>query len=199
MRFFSCLPGIIGEELFITAKEQAPAGYETVEEIRYIEIVTEYQDMIYRLAFHDCRNRQDAEDVMQTVFLKLYQKNPDFESEEHLRHWLVRVTVNECRRLFASPWKCRMEMSGELLEIFGMSEEKSGEGYQKVRERELLEIVLRLPRKYRVPIYLYYYEEYSAAEIGEILGKSPSTIQTWLFRARKRLKKLLEEVGYYER
>ena len=60
-----------------------------MEEIRYIEIVAQYQDMVYRIAFHDCRNSHDAEDVMQTVFMKLYQKNPEFDNEEHLKHWLA--------------------------------------------------------------------------------------------------------------
>ena len=66
-----------------------------MEEIRYIEIVAQYQDMVYRIALHDCRNSHDAEDIMQTVFMKLYQKNPEFDSQEHLKHWLVHVTVNE--------------------------------------------------------------------------------------------------------
>ena len=129
-------------------------------------------------------------------FMKLYQKNPEFDSEEHLKHWLVHVTVNECKRLIASPWKKRMDFCQE-------EEEKEqgqagAEGYERIREKELLEQIFRLPRKYRVPIYLYYYEEYSVADIGDMLGKSPSTIQTWLSRARKKLKKLLEEVKYYE-
>ena len=94
-------------------KNRAPARYETVEEIRYIEIVAQYQDMVYRIAFHDCRNSHDAEDVMQTVFMKLYQKNPEFDNEEHLKHWLIRVTMNECKRLIASPWKKRMEFFPE--------------------------------------------------------------------------------------
>ena len=167
-----------------------------MEEIRYIEIVAQYQDMVYRIALHDCRNTHDAEDVMQTVFMRLYQKNPEYDSEEHLKHWLVHVTVNECKRLIASPWKKRMDFCQE-------EEEKEqgqagAEGYERIREKELLEQIFRLPRKYRVPIYLYYYEEYSVADIGDMLGKSPSTIQTWLSRARKKLKKLLEEVKYYE-
>ena len=158
-----------------------------MEEIRYIEIVAQYQDMVYRIAFHDCRNSHDAEDVMQTVFMKLYQKNPEFDNEEHLKHWLIRVTMNECKRLIASPWKKRMEFFPEE-EGGGHGQQDDADGYERMRERELLEQVFRLPRKYRVPIYLYYYEEYSVADIGDMLGKNPSTIQTWLSRARKKLK-----------
>ena len=145
-----------------------------MEEIRYIEIVAQYQDMVYRIAFHDCRNSHDAEDVMQTVFMKLYQKNPEFNDEEHLKHWLIRVTMNECKRLIASPWKKRMEFFSEE-EREGHSQKTGTDGYERMRERELLEQVFRLPRKYRVPIYLYYYEEYSVADIGDVLGKNPSS------------------------
>lgn len=141
-----------------------------MEEIRYIEIVAQYQDMVYRIAFHDCRNSHDAEDVMQTVFMKLYQKNPEFDNEEHLKHWLIRVTMNECKRLIASPWKKRMEFFPEE-EGGGHGQQDDADGYERMRERELLEQVFRLPRKYRVPIYLYYYEEYSVADIGDMLGK----------------------------
>ena len=91
-----------------------------MEEIRYIEIVAQYQDMVYRIAFHDCRNSHDAEDVMQTVFMKLYQKNPEFDNEEHLKHWLIRVTMNECKRLIASPWKKRMEFFPEAVQQIAM-------------------------------------------------------------------------------
>ena len=80
----------------------------------------------------------------------------------------------------------------------GHGQQDDAEGYERMREREFLEQIFRLPRKYRVPIYLYYYEEYSVADIGDMLEKNPSTIQTWLSRARKKLKKLLEEVNYYE-
>ena len=165
MRFFSAFSGIIGERLFTTGKEQGACE---------IEIVAQYQDMVYRIAFHDCRNSHDAEDVMQTVFMKLYQKNPEFNNEEHLKHWLIRVTMNECKRLIASPWEKRMEFFPEE-ERKEHGRRDDTEGYEKMRERELLEQVFRLPRKYRVPIYLYYYEEYSVADIGDVLGKNPSS------------------------
>ena len=103
-----------------------------MEEIRYIEIVAQYQDMVYRIAFHDCRNSHDAEDVMQTVFMKLYQKNPEFNDEEHLKHWLIRVTMNECKRLIASPWKKRMEFFPEE-EREGHSQKTGTDGYERMR------------------------------------------------------------------
>ena len=81
-----------------------------VEEERYIEIVTTYSPMVYRVALHDCRNHADAEDIMQNVLLRLYRFGPRFDSEEHLRRWLIQVTVRESRRLFAKPFRKREEL-----------------------------------------------------------------------------------------
>ena len=81
---------------------------------RYNEIVTTYSPMVYRIALHDCRNHADAEDVMQNVFLRLYRFAPEFQSEEHLRRWLIQVTVRESRRLFAKPFRKREALLEEL-------------------------------------------------------------------------------------
>lgn len=147
--------------------------------------------MVYRLALHDCRNMHDAEDVMQNVFLRLYRRDPVFESEEHTRRWLIRVTANECRRLFVYPWKKRIELPGEWKDAAGDTQE-TGEA-----EARVLEAVMRLPRKYRIPVYLFYYEAYPVAEIAKLLGRKSSTVQTQMQRARKQLRKMLEEVGFY--
>ena len=85
-----------------------------VEEERYIEIVTTYSPMVYRVALHDCRNHADAEDIMQNVFLRLYRFGPRFDSEEHLRRWLIQGTVRESRRLFAKPFRKREELFEEI-------------------------------------------------------------------------------------
>ena len=169
-----------------------------MDETKFVELVIEYSDMVYRLALHDCRNPQDAEDIMQTVFMKLYIRKPEFESLEHGKYWLLKVTANECKRLFASSWKKKTD----YLETFGEQGEIPDDFTENTREKEqrelILEAVFELPRKYRMPVYLYYYEEYSVAEIAGILGRNPSTIQTQLDRARRKLKKQLEEAGYYE-
>ncbi len=159
-----------------------------MDEEMYVNIVMTYQDMLYRLALHDCKNCHDAEDVVQTVFLNLYRTSPDFESMEHLKNWLIRVTINECRKLFVSPWKKKMDFPNEFPDIAVTGFENPGE------QTMLLQLVFSLPRKYRIPIYLYYYEEYSVKEISSLMGKRPSTIQTQLARARGKLKQLLKEV-----
>lgn len=157
--------------------------------------------MVYRLALHDCRNVHDAEDVMQNVFLRLCKSAPDFESGEHARRWLIRVTVNECKRLFVSPWKKRIELPGEWAAEWPGEEGSGASGNAaaaaETPESQVLEAVLRLPRKYRILIYLFYYEEYPAADIAKLLGRKVSTVQTQMQRARKQLKRMLEEVGFY--
>lgn len=145
----------------------------------YENTVNKYADMIFRIALNECKNKEDAEDVVQNTFLKLLQNKKAFASEEHQKHWLIRVTVNECHSLFTSPWRQRTQ-SLDVLEyqLAGETPEHS----------DLFYAVMELPAKYRNIVYLYYYEEYSIREISEILKMKESTLQTRLMRARKMLK-----------
>ena len=140
-------------------------------------------DMVYRIALNWFRNSADAEDAAQTAMLKLWQADTDFADEEHLRRWLARVAVNESRRIAAHPWRRRAVSLEEAREPV----------FQDRERRELYEAVMGLPAKYRAPLYLYYYEGYAVAEIGEILGLKPSTVQTRLSRGREKLKTMLTE------
>ena len=143
-----------------------------------------FGDMLYRVAYHALKNRADAEDVVQTVLLKLYQQTDGFESEAHLKHWLLRVTVNESRKLLRSFWH-RRTVSLESCREPALDDSAHQRLYQEV---------MALPAKYRLPLYLYYYEGYSVAEVGELLGLKPSTVQTRLARAREKLRgSLMEE------
>lgn len=176
-----------------------------MEEKRYIEIVTAYSPMVYRIALHDCRNHADAEDVMQDVFLRLYRFWPEVKNEEHLKRWLIQVTVRESRRLFAKPFRKREELLEEIHPGSGTWDggtagaQASGNPADAITEEDgILADVLLLPRKYRVVIYLYYYEEYSIREIAGMLGKKESTIQTQLARARRKLKQKWKEEQPYE-
>lgn len=149
----------------------------------FVLAVERYGDMIFRTAYSCLKHRADAEDVMQETLLKLYRTDKSFDSEEHLRFWLVRVAVNECRRV--TRWYRRTAPLEELpeMEVFDRSE-----------ERELFRQVMGLPEKYRVTVYLFYYEGYSAREIASAMGTKESTVQTRLARARELLKKHLEGV-----
>lgn len=137
---------------------------------------------VYRLAYARTGSRADAEDVMQEVFLRLVKADPDFDSEEHAKAWLLRVASNCANDLFRLPWRRREEPLDENLSAPERPEEGS-----------VTQAVLSLPARYRIPIHLYYYEGYSVAEIAKILGRSEGTVKSRLFRARDLLRNQLRE------
>lgn len=143
-----------------------------------------YGDTVYRVALNCCKNAADAEDIMQTVLLKLYRDKTDFESDEHVKRWLIRVAVNEGRRLYRSGWFRRR---ASLEEYAGTVD------FEEPGESELFLTVMALPEKYRVPLYLYYYEDYPIREVAALTGLKESTVQTRLQRAREKLKKALTQ------
>ena len=142
-----------------------------------------YMDTIYRVAYSWTKNSDDANDVTQDVLLQLYKTTKEFTSDSHLKNWLIKVTVNQCKMLFRSPWR-KMEDIGEYADTLGF-EEKS--------HLDLFRAVMNLDKKYRVPLLLFYYEGYSTAEIASILGIPEKTVSTRLFRAKARLKDDLKE------
>ena len=143
-----------------------------------------YGDTIYRVAYHALDNPQDAEDVMQTVLLRLYECKKNFESEEHVKHWILRVAVNESRRLLRSFWR-RTSVPMEEWQETAVLEDPA--------KAEVLEAVMALEPTYRLAVYLYYYEGLSVAETAAAMKANVSTVQTWLLRARARLRKELSQ------
>lgn len=131
------------------------------------------------------KNYADTEDIFQTVFLKYVLKSPDFDSTDHEKAWIIRVTINACKDMLKSFFHSRTLPLDSLTE-------KPGE--QKPDHSDVLEAVLSLPSKYKDVIYLYYYEEYSAEEISRILRKNKNTVYTLLNRGRQMLRSSLEEV-----
>ena len=144
-----------------------------------------YLNLVYRVALNCVGSPADADDVTQNTMLRLLRQKEGFQSEEHARRWLIRVAVNESRRLLTAPWRRRTVGLEELAAVLPAAE---GE------RLELLEAVLSLPAKYRLPLYLYYYEGYQVGEIGELLKRRASTVQTQLARGRELLRKQLTEV-----
>ena len=142
-----------------------------------------YMDTIYRVAYSWTKNSDDANDVTQDVLIQLYKTTKEFESDSHVKNWLIKVTVNQCKMLFRSPWR-KMEDIGEYADTLGF-EEKS--------HLDLFRAVMNLDKKYRVPILLFYYEGYSTAETASILGIPEKTVSTRLFRAKAKLKDYLKE------
>lgn len=138
-------------------------------------------DTVFRVAYHAMGNRMDAEDVSQTVLLKLYRWDKPFVSDDHAKHWLLRVTVNECRRLMRAPWRTR------TLPL----EDYDGPAHTPDDHSDVLSAVMALEAKYRLCVYLYYYEGYSVGEVAKLLRAKESTIQTRLARAREKLKQTL--------
>lgn len=144
-----------------------------------------YADTVYRVALNICRNTSDSEDVMQNVFMRFLKKCNKFSSQEHIKAWLIRVTINESKRLLKSNARCECESLEDIQnEVFARDEDKG----------ELLAQVMELSEKYRTVLYLYYYEGYSLKEIAHILKLNEATVRTQLSRARERLRiKLTEE------
>lgn len=147
----------------------------------YEEIADKYIDTIYRLALSRTKSQQYAEDITQDVFVKLISSRKNFESEEHLKAWLLRVTINLTKDLFSSSWFKTTDALSE--DISYRDEEKS----------DLYYAVMKLSQKYRTVIHLHYYEGYSVDEIAKITGASPGTVKSQLHRGRQMLKELIEE------
>ena len=144
-----------------------------------------YGDTVKRICMIHLKNYADTEDIFQTVFLKYVLKSPEFHSTDHEKAWIIRVTINACRDLLKSFFHSRTLPLDSL-------REKPGEPAPD--HSDVLEAVLALPSKYKDVIYLYYYEEYSAEEIGQILRKNTNTVYTLLNRGRQLLRSSLEEV-----
>ena len=121
--------------------------------------------------------------TMDGSLLKLYREDKSFDSEDHRRFWLIRVAVNECRKVMR--WYRRVVPLDELPEAAA---------FDRPEQSELFRAVMDLPAKYRLAIYLYYYEGYSVREVGELTRTRESTVQTRLARAREMLKQKLQEV-----
>ncbi len=152
---------------------------------QFTALAKKYIDTVFRVALNYLKNASDADDVTQNVFLKLWKEKKPFESEEHIRFWLIRVTANECKSMLRSSWR-RTESFEDYAGTLR---------FQTQEHSELFYAVMDLPQKYRVPIYLYYYEGYSTEEIGRILKLPQKTVVTHLYRGRKLLKEELQEAN----
>lgn len=144
--------------------------------------VEAYSDMVRRICFVHLKNRHDTEDVFQNVFMKYLLYEGSFESSEHEKAWFARVTINACTDWLRALSRRKWVPLDALEEESTVLDEPS---------REVLEVVLKLPEKYRDVIYLFYYEEYSAVEIAKILGRKENTVYTWLSRAKELLRERL--------
>ncbi len=144
-------------------------------------------DTVYKLAYTYTKNKYDADDIYQEVFLRFFKRKPEFQNAEHTKAWFIRTTINCCKSLYLSNWFKRTvvmeEIQNDTADIF--------------QEDSLFQAVMELPEKYREVIHLFYYEEYSVKEIARILKRSESSVTTQLNRGRSMLKKMIGGC-YYE-
>ena len=145
------------------------------------DAIRQYGDQVYRMAYAVVRNRTDADDIFQEVFLKFFEAAPAFAGAEHQKAWLLRVTINRARSELRSAWRRR---------VIALSEEVA---FTDPESNDLDQTLRRLSRPHRTVIHLFYYEGYSTAQIAVLLGKRPSAIRTQLTRARASLSRLLKE------
>ena len=140
-----------------------------------------YADAILRLSYTYLKSTHDAQDICQTVFVKLLAEPRTFETPEHERSYVLRMAANACKDLLKSPWRkrtCGLEACAQI-------------PAPEATDGSLLEAVEQPAPHYRAVIYLYYYEGYQAVEIGHILGVPTATVHTRLARGRAKLKDLL--------
>lgn len=149
------------------------------------DLLDKYGDMVLRIAYTYLKNRADAEDIVQDVFLRIIDKKPSFNDENHEKSWLIRATINMCKNkvnLFWNKNKCSIDDVQE----FAVSDKYN-------TDTSVFQAVMELGEKYRVVVYMYYYEGYSTPEIAKVIGKSETTIRSLLHRARNKLKDMLKE------
>ena len=149
------------------------------------QVLKKYADAVTRVCIIHCGNQTDAQDCFQNVFLKLYQRDIDFESEAHIRAWLIRVAVNECTDWYRQFWKRRIILTDEIPDRnLELTEEQ---------EDSVIPYLIKLPFKYRRILYCHYYEDKKISEMAIELKLSENTVKTQLVRGRKLLERNMKK------
>ena len=147
-------------------------------------LIDNYQGMVYGLALARTGSPQDAEDVFQEVFLALFRSGKAFREEEHRKAWLLRTTLNMARRITRSTWRQKTVPLEEG--------EKVPAPFREPGENRVWEALQSLSQDYRLPLYLFYFEELPTDQIAKVLSLSPGTVRKRLSRGREQLKAWLE-------
>lgn len=149
----------------------------------YIE---KYHGTVFRLAYSYVKKREDAEDIVQEAFLRLFLSDTDFGGDQNVKAWLIRIAINLSKDLLKSAWlKLRSDPPEDI-------------PAETPEESVMISFIKRLKPEYAGVIMLFYYEGYSVKEIAEIRKISPTAVTSRLSRARKQLRKMLLEEGLYE-
>lgn len=142
--------------------------------------------MVYQICLMLMKNVPDAEDAAQNVFRKVMEYDQPFRDPEHEKAWLIVTARNECKNQLKHWWRTRRAGEETLQNLT----------WEQPEDGALWELILTLPERERMVLYLYYYQGYSTMEAAEILGKNPSTVRGWLVKARWKLKEVLEVNEY---
>ena len=153
-------------------------------------VIDRYQDMVYGLALTRTGNRADADDVFQEVFLAYCQCGKTFRDEEHRKAWLLRTTINQARRVTASSWRQKTVPLSE--------QEDAPVQFREPEENQVWEALQDLTEDYRLPIYLFYFQELSTQEIAKILAIRPGAVRMRLTRGRDQLREMLKGAYFDE-
>ncbi len=145
------------------------------------QYIKSYGDTVYRVAYSYTRNRADSEDIVQDTFVKLLKSDKSFESEEHIKAWLIRVAVNLAKNMVGSVWFSRKEELSEDIPT------------ENAEDNGLSAAMAELDEKYAAVIYLHYYEGYSVREISRLLRISEPNVKARLMRGREKLQLYLGE------
>ena len=148
------------------------------------ELAGRYRDNLFAAAFNICKNAADADDIVQETFLQYYVAKKEFESEEHIRAWLLRVAINKAKNVNHSFWRQNKVPLEEYMETLA---------FESPQEETLFETVMKLPEKYRIIIHLFYYEDYSVLEIAKLMKLTQSNVIVRLSRGLILLIEALKE------
>lgn len=147
-------------------------------------LMEKYKDNLFAVAFHMCKNAADADDVVQDTFIQYHMMKKQFEDEQHIRAWLIRVAINKAKNISHSLWRRASVPLEEYMETLT---------FETPEAENLFEEVMKLPEKYRVVIHLFYYEDYTIREMARILKITESNVKVRLNRGRKLLGSILQE------
>lgn len=147
-------------------------------------IMDKYKDNLFSAAFNVCKNTADADDIVQETLIQYHESNKQFDNEQHIRAWLIRVAINKAKNINMSFWRRSSVPLEDYIDTLT---------FETPEAKGLFEEVMMLPEKYRIVIHLFYYEDYTIKEIAGILRMSESNVKVRLNRGRKLLKKKLQE------
>ena len=168
---------IVYEGTFIQQKE-------TEMKLSAEDAYVRFADNVFSAAFSVCRSKADSDDIVQDTFIKYHFGDTEYESEEHIKAWLLRTAVNKAKDITRSfRWKNVVTWEDYMDEL----------QFEEPEDNRLFEAVMQLPEKYRIVIHLFYYENMGIAEISDMLRSREGTVKSQLNRGRKLLKNMLKE------